>query len=481
MKMAKYYCMRFYVTYRCNSRCYYCNVWQEERFFNTKELTLKEGKSLIRQCYEAGIRYIDFTGGEPALNENLAEMIRYASSLGIKTEVTVNGLSACRERLLEVAESVNKFNISLDTLKPDVYKKVRGVDGPDRTLETLEEVLKVRTPKIMTVISKENIGELDGLIRFAQEKKTEIYLNPVFSYFGEAAESRENYLELLLARIYEPYTVVMLHFMEFIKNADLREGPPCSANNRTLTFAPDGGLILPCYHAMKETIPWTGDLAKMLESETFHRYAAMEKAGRCMGCRVIPYFGISFNYRLDKYFLLQSYSEKLNHLKRDFLNRIPELKFNVENLKKHLRELLCIVRSLDTNGREKGEWLYQAERTEQGYLTDIYKEPLTIEQYEKEKRADDCWQLELAPHYFFDKIYNDVFQKAFNQYQTGTFVENALDIFKDAAEFQLRWWKWYTCSKMKVSVTGRVEEEEVWIKGYLDRLEVWRAKEENKI
>ena len=100
MEAARYYCMRFYVTYRCNSRCRYCNVWREAVFQNRSELTREEAKKLIRQCFEAGVRYIDFTGGEPLLYENLPALLQYAKTLGIKTEVTVNGICRQQDRLL---------------------------------------------------------------------------------------------------------------------------------------------------------------------------------------------------------------------------------------------------------------------------------------------------------------------------------------------------------------------------------------------
>ena len=29
-----FYCLRFYVTYRCNSKCSYCNVWKDEIIIN---------------------------------------------------------------------------------------------------------------------------------------------------------------------------------------------------------------------------------------------------------------------------------------------------------------------------------------------------------------------------------------------------------------------------------------------------------------
>ena len=78
-----YYCARFYITYRCNSKCTYCNVWRDKNFLNKTELSLEKAKQLIKECSEVGVKYIDFTGGEPTLYPFLAEVIEYAKSLGI--------------------------------------------------------------------------------------------------------------------------------------------------------------------------------------------------------------------------------------------------------------------------------------------------------------------------------------------------------------------------------------------------------------
>lgn len=473
----QYYCMRYYITYHCNSHCHYCNVWQEERFRNVKELELEEAKELVKQCYQVGVRYIDFTGGEPSLNRNLVELVRYAKSLGIKTEITTNGIPHGGGTMREMAAYVDKFNISLDTLKKDVYRVIRGVDCLDEVLAVIKEIAAVRRPKIMAAISRDNILEMEDLIHFARQNGMDIYLNPVFNYFDSGCEEEADYTEQIVSKVYEPHTVVMLHFIEFIKNIHSEWRPPCSANRRTLTFAPDGSLMLPCYHGLQETIPWNGNLPKMLESKTFAAYAAGEKRAKlCSECAVIPYFGISFNYCLDQYFLIQSYSEKLNHLKRDFLNQILGLKEADGALYNQLQELLNIIHSLYSNREHKSLWLYWAVPKVYGYDTDVYREPMTEEEYQKERMAEDCWQLTKVPHYEFDKIYENYYRKIFAAYQEGLYQKEALDIFQDAIEFQLRLWKYYISKYMKVSVICNFDEEIPWLKEYMRKLQEWEQK-----
>lgn len=482
MEKQAFYCMRFYVTFRCDSHCRYCSVWQDKRFQKVSELSLEEAESLIRQCYEAGIRYIDFTGGEPLLNENLTGMAAYAKNLGIKTEVTTNGISCRQNRLSELCASVDKFNISLDTLDAQAYRTIRGVDCLRQTLETIEIIRDIRSIRIMMVVSKDNVQEMKQVIAFAQQRKVEIYLNPEFSYFGtELNIKTETLAEKILPYIYEPYTVVMLHFLEFYADAYSCGRPPCSANLQTLTFAPDGALMLPCYHDLRETVPWTGDLSQMLNTGIFKAYSRKINRDVCKKCMVVPYFGISFNSCLNDCFLVQSYSEKLNHLKKDFLNRISWQEGRRGRLLIQLQEFLRTAHSLYVK-KHDNTWLYWSEKTSYGYVTDIYKKPLTEAQYKQERMAQDCWQLTLVPHAGFDLIYTQAYGTLFDLNQSGLYPSGFYEILWDAAEFQLRWWKWYISRFMQVCMPCDICAEASWLRSYLQKIaECGRQLEDEKM
>ena len=191
MNGQNFYCARFYVTYRCNSRCSYCNVWQNPAFKNVPELSAEDACLLVKQCREHGVRYIDFTGGEPTLYPHLAEVIEYAKKLGIKTEVTSNCIaSASKRKMLEVAFAADKFNTSLDTLDSAAYRQIRGIDACENVKKTVAEIASVRAPKIMTVVTDGNINELDNMISYAQRHHALIYLSPMFPYMDKGGTYR---------------------------------------------------------------------------------------------------------------------------------------------------------------------------------------------------------------------------------------------------------------------------------------------------
>ena len=170
---------------------------------------------------------------------------------------------------------------------------------------------------------------------------------------------------------------------------------------------------------------------------------------------------------------MQSYTEKLNHLKRDFLNDITGWEREEGRLHLHLQELLAILRSLRIERTQDEEWLYRADWTGTGYQTKVYRKALDRAVYARERQAQDCWQLTLVPHHGFDQIYEKVYRKLYRGIKAGEYGEAALGLLNRAAEFQLRWWKWYVSKYMNVTIKCRADREEAWLSAYLEQIAVW--------
>ena len=63
------------LTNRCNSKCKYCSRWKQE----TAELNTKQIFSIIDELSKMGTRRIIYTGGEPLIREDIAEIINYTA------------------------------------------------------------------------------------------------------------------------------------------------------------------------------------------------------------------------------------------------------------------------------------------------------------------------------------------------------------------------------------------------------------------
>lgn len=123
--------LRISITERCDERCLYCRPRQYGGWKGGAEaLSDQSLLRIVRVAASLGFRKFRLTGGEPLLRRGLVELAReIATTPGVECfGVSTNGL-----KLAALAESlraagVRTVNISLDALRPEVYRRVTG--GP---------------------------------------------------------------------------------------------------------------------------------------------------------------------------------------------------------------------------------------------------------------------------------------------------------------------------------------------------------------
>jgi len=119
--------LRISVTDRCNLRCVYCMPpegvpWREPGDI----LTFEEIERFAAAAVAEGISKIRLTGGEPLVRLGIVEHVaRLRAITGIEAiAITTNGVLLPRYAKELVAAGLNRVNISLDSLDPDVYESV---------------------------------------------------------------------------------------------------------------------------------------------------------------------------------------------------------------------------------------------------------------------------------------------------------------------------------------------------------------------
>src|SRR5580693_2722298 len=112
--------LRVSLTDRCNLRCAYCMPPEGLDWLPAPEvLTGDEIVRLITVGVETlGIREVRFTGGEPLLRRDLADIIAATAALDPRPDIslTTNGIG------------LDRLNVSLDTLRPEVFRKLTRRD-----------------------------------------------------------------------------------------------------------------------------------------------------------------------------------------------------------------------------------------------------------------------------------------------------------------------------------------------------------------
>ena len=134
--------LRVSLTDRCNLRCNYCMPAEGLDWLPTEDvLTDDEVVRLVRIGVEQlGIREVRFTGGEPLLRRGLADIVRRTKALRPSPEVslTTNALGLARTATTLADAGLDRINVSLDTVRHDVFAEITRRDRLDDVLAGLE-------------------------------------------------------------------------------------------------------------------------------------------------------------------------------------------------------------------------------------------------------------------------------------------------------------------------------------------------------
>lgn len=119
--------VRISVTDRCNLRCAYCMPEGHAGGERPQDLlTFEELRTVADACVRLGVRKFRLTGGEPLVRRDLHVLVGYLSAFSAVRDLalTTNGVLLRREAGRLAAAGLRRVNVSLDTLRPEVFKRV---------------------------------------------------------------------------------------------------------------------------------------------------------------------------------------------------------------------------------------------------------------------------------------------------------------------------------------------------------------------
>ena len=150
--------LRLSVTDRCNMRCCYCIPVEGVKKLHRRDiLSYDQLYRIARTAVDIGIEKIRITGGEPLVRKGLSGFIARLSGMqGLKQLVlTTNGLHL--EEMAEELKSagVQRLNISLDSMKREVFPKITRGGDLSRVLAGIAAAEKAGFPiKINMVVMR---------------------------------------------------------------------------------------------------------------------------------------------------------------------------------------------------------------------------------------------------------------------------------------------------------------------------------------
>lgn len=292
----------YYLTYRCNAKCSFCDIWEKPSPY----ITLEDVEANFKDLKKLGVKVIDFTGGEPLLHREIDKILSLAKGMGFITTVTTNCL-LYPKWAEKIKGLVDMLHFSLDSPNREEHNKSRGVECFDFVMDSIKIAKKLgERPDIIFTVFDSNIHQIETVYkRITQPNDLVLILNPAFEYDKIKTGIPLNDTQLNELRSWGKKKNVYLNdgFIELRKNGGNNIlKPVCKAASTTIVISPENKLMLPCYHLGLEELEIKNNLYYLYNSSHVQELIKMEgRYKQCEGCTINCYMQPSFSANLNKY------------------------------------------------------------------------------------------------------------------------------------------------------------------------------------
>ncbi len=170
--------LRLSVTDLCNLRCRYCMPDGVEKLEREAVLTYEEFLRLAALFAQCGIDTVRVTGGEPLVHKGVDQLVAGLKAIpGIrKVTMTTNGILLARQLPALQKAGLDSVNISLDTLRPEVFAQITARDEFSHVMEGIRAALASGLPVKLNCVPQVGVneGELEDLAALAEKHPLQV-------------------------------------------------------------------------------------------------------------------------------------------------------------------------------------------------------------------------------------------------------------------------------------------------------------------
>jgi PqqA peptide cyclase len=252
------------LTHRCPLQCPYCSNPIELERVKT-ELSTGEWMRVLDEAAEIGVLQVHFSGGEPAVRRDLADLVAHARKAGLYSNLITSGVTLDQERVAALAEAgLDHVQLSIQDVDHQTAAKIANYPGVlGEKLAFARMVRDAGLPlTINAVVNRHNVARVERMIDLAvslgagrmEVAHVQYYgwairnraaLMPTLAEVQEATRSVEAARERLRGRIVIDYVLPDYY---------ARQPKACMGGwgRQFLNITPSGE-VLPCHAA--QTIP----------------------------------------------------------------------------------------------------------------------------------------------------------------------------------------------------------------------------------
>ncbi|MEQ6121717.1 radical SAM protein [Reichenbachiella sp. MALMAid0571] len=315
----------YYVTYRCNAKCGFCDIWEKPSPYVNVETAKKNLADLKR----LGVKVIDFTGGEPLIHREIDELLGAAKEMGFITTVTTNCL-LYPKWAKKLQGKIDMLHFSLDSSEKSEHDQMRGVACFDFVMESIRIAIDLNErPDILFTVFEKHTDQIEEVYKkVCLPNNLVLILNPAFDYndVESGPPLSTDTLNTLLKWGKRKNVYLNEAFVDLRKDGGNKvDNPICKAASTTIVISPENELVLPCYHLGEKSFPISNNLFNLYHSEEVQKLVALEgRFPACEGCTINCYMQPSFAVEVNKYWFTALKSTiKYNRLKGTWKKLLP--------------------------------------------------------------------------------------------------------------------------------------------------------------
>ncbi len=234
----------YYVTYRCNASCAFCDIWEKPSPY----INIANATANLNDLRKMGVKVIDFTGGEPLLHQQIDQLLGLAKDLGFITTLTTNALLYPKwaERL---QGKVDMLHFSLDSPNPEEHNRKRGVDCFEFVMQSIQIAKKLgERPDILFTVFEDNLNQIEQMWKeICLPNDLVLILNPAFEYnqvqTGKKLDNKA--LDVLLKWAKKKNIYLNEAFISLRKDGgNHTERPVCKEGSSTIVITLENKLVM---------------------------------------------------------------------------------------------------------------------------------------------------------------------------------------------------------------------------------------------
>jgi PqqA peptide cyclase len=180
------------LTHRCPLRCPYCsNPTDLSRA--SAELDTATWCRVFTEAAALGVLQVHFSGGEPLVRSDLAELVGHATKAGLYVNLITSGIRLDTDRLSRLVEAgLEHVQLSLQDSDPGSGDRIAGLTGAQQTKHRVAALVRAAglPLTVNAVVHRQNLERLEAIIELAVQLGAERLEVAHVQYYGWALANR---------------------------------------------------------------------------------------------------------------------------------------------------------------------------------------------------------------------------------------------------------------------------------------------------